>query len=95
MAGREEDKESDASNPVANIDRVGVFHFGRRNLGGPIEQLTHTIDQFPPTRLLNSLLVLPEAFNIDGEYGAQDHDRSMIGSLTELSRRTASHLWLA
>jgi hypothetical protein len=71
--------------PSAKLAGIGVFHFGQRNLGRPIEQLTQALDESPAPA--DTLLVLPEAFNIKGEYSDTDHDRTILCSLIELSKR--------
>jgi hypothetical protein len=71
-------KEVDAT---VDIRRVGFFHFARDFGGDPIKSLDEALDQFlkkedgrsdqvdAPKRLRESLLVVPEAFNLRLDIG--------------------------
>jgi predicted amidohydrolase len=80
---------------VDDIQRIGVFHYGKRDQasqgpGSAISQLRAELDKSGD--LSNSLLVLPEAFNIDGPYSERadgskpTHDPSIRRHLSELSK---------
>ena len=51
-----------------SIKQVGFFHFGGRTKQDPIGSLEVEIAKRPKLQLLDTLLVLPEAFNALGGY---------------------------
>jgi hypothetical protein len=70
------------------ITRIGFFHFGTRADGHPVETLKRELEseEAKGTDLAECLLVLPEAFNIVGDYRPTPADPTISRSLIKLSK---------
>ncbi len=68
-----------------------VFHFGKRNEGAdPIDSLKHCLQEVSlPGELDESLVILPEAFNVRGDYWVPAQRRYDAGILRSLKRLSA------
>jgi predicted amidohydrolase len=51
------------------IERVGFFHFVE-SYSDPLGELTKCLEKHPPEAARNSLIVLPEGFNLGRKYGS-------------------------
>jgi hypothetical protein len=70
------------------LTSAGYFHFGTRPERKPIETLKNEIDseQAKGRILSECLLVLPEAFNVVGDYSKEAAERSIAKSLMTISK---------
>jgi hypothetical protein len=70
------------------ITRIGFFHFGTRADGNPVGTLKRELEseEAKGTDLAECLLVLPEAFNIVGDYRPTPADPTISRSLIKLSK---------
>jgi hypothetical protein len=70
------------------ITHVGFFHFGTRAEGRPVETLERKLksEEAKGTDLSKCLLVLPEAFNIVGNYQPVPANPTIAPSLIKLSK---------
>jgi hypothetical protein len=53
---------------MTSIKRVGFFHFGGNDKSDPVGSLQTEIGKFSGVQLTDSLIVLPEAFNVRGGF---------------------------
>ncbi len=64
----------------AGITRIGVFHFGRMDKSDPIRSLRAALGNVPGNELAEVLVVIPEAFNIRGNYFVENERISITPS---------------
>jgi hypothetical protein len=69
------------------LTSAGFFHLGTRLEGMPIETLKRELDKQEAIdeNLSECLLVLPEAFNVVGDYNDADPDPSILKALVRIS----------
>lgn len=74
---------------MTSIERVGFFHFGSDRKDNPVGSLAAKIAECAAHQTGNSLMVLPEAFNVRGGFYAIDAalDLDAISRLQALSVR--------
>jgi|HubBroStandDraft_5_1064220.scaffolds.fasta_scaffold333365_1 hypothetical protein len=51
-----------------SVRNIGAFHFGDCNKLDPVRSLDEALKKIPADRLKETLLVLPEAFNVRNGY---------------------------
>ena len=54
--------------PMSSIKRIGAFHFGSDEKDDPIGSLEVELQERPDLQWRDSLIVLPEGFNVRGGY---------------------------
>ncbi len=82
--------------PTRDISKIGVFHFGSGDKGDPLGSLEQALKEASTcySDLSDSLIVIPEAFNIRTEYGSQCLPRDSIPEdsiRADLMRMSATH----
>lgn len=78
-----------------DLKRIGVFHFVSRDRSDPIKSLSAALnDARAKSDLSNSLIVLPEAFNLGRDYDSRD-GRGVLPGISSQLRALASQFDVA
>jgi len=74
---------------MSSIERVGFFHFGADCKDDPLGSLVKNLAEYPDSETANSLIVLPEGFNVRGGFYVAEPalDHEALGQLQALSAR--------
>jgi hypothetical protein len=74
---------------MSSIEQIGFFHFGSDKKDDPLGSLERMMTECPDSQTANSLLVLPEAFNVRGGFYTSNPalDRDALPRLHALSVR--------
>jgi predicted amidohydrolase len=78
-----------------SLERFGFFHCEAKLEENPIDELTKAIEKERPEVLRNSLIVLPEAFNLVGDYHGSSHGIGAAREILEGLRMLAVRLQIA